>query len=196
MNTIPHKKQGKLFVISAPSGAGKTTVSQAVLNNCQKNIILKKVITYTTRTPRPGEISGKDYYFLSRDEFKRYESQGFFLETTEYAGNYYGSPTSILDDLARGISYLMVTDRPGALVIKKLVPDALLIWISIPSIETLRSRLENRKTDLPDVIEKRLLLAQQEIDQESQEQCFDAHIINENFEQTVNQVLQIILDNR
>ena len=119
-----------------------------------------------------GEVNGLDYNFLSIDEFKCRINQGFFLETTEYAGNFYGSPASIINDLEHGISYLMITDRPGALVIKKLVPSAVLIWLVVPDLQTLRQRLENRGTDSPEVIARRLALAEQEMSQEEKEPAF------------------------
>lgn len=183
---------GKLFVISACSGAGKTTVSQALLRECGSNFNLKKVTTSTSRAPRFGEINGVDYNFLSIDEFKRRMNQGFFLETTEYAGNFYGSPASMLKDLEHGKSYLMITDRPGALVIKKLVPSAVLIWLLVPDLRTLRQRLENRGTDSPEVIARRLALAEQEINQEEEEHAFDYHVQNSTFDVTVEQVKNIV----
>lgn len=183
---------GKLFVISACSGAGKTTVSQALLKEWGSHYNLKKVITSTSRLPRLGERDGIDYNFFSVDEFRSRMNQGFFLETTEYAGNLYGSPASILEDLKHGKSYLMVTDRPGALVIKKLVPSAVLIWLFVPDFQTLRERLHSRGTDSPEVIAKRLALAQEEISQEEAEQAFDYHVQNNIFAITVEQVKSII----
>lgn len=184
---------GNLFIISAPSGAGKTTISQAVLKDCAAQMSLKKVITYTSRQPRLGELNGKDYHFLTPDEFKHRQQTGFFLETTEYSGNLYGSPASILEDLKMGISYLMVTDRPGALVIKKLVPSAILIWLYVDDIATLRQRLEKRGTDSSVTIAQRLELAQQEMDQELSENIFDFHIKNNDFDQAVEIIKKIIL---
>ncbi|MBS1987456.1 guanylate kinase [Candidatus Dependentiae bacterium] len=183
---------GKLFVISACSGAGKTSVSRALLKKYGNDFNLKKVITSTSRSPRSGELNGVDYNFLSVDEFKSHINQGFFLETTEYAGNFYGSPASILKDLEQGKSYLMVTDRPGALVIKKLVPAAVLIWLLVPDFQTLCQRLQNRGTDSPEVIARRLALAQEEMSQEQDERSFDYHVQNNVFDITVEQVKNII----
>jgi len=185
-------RQGKLFVISACSGAGKTTISQTLLKDFGSTLNLKRVITTTSRTPRFTEQNGVDYNFVSANEFRKKMNEGFFLETTEYAGNYYGSPASILEDLEQGRSYLMVTDQPGALVIKKLVPSAILIWLSVPDLQTLRQRLESRGTDSQEVIEKRLALAEQEMSQEEQEQAFDYHVPNNIVDITVEQVKNII----
>jgi guanylate kinase len=188
------KEKGRLFVISAPSGAGKTSVSQAVLEACAaQHVEIEKVVTYTSRAPRSGEVDGVDYHFINREEFLRRKASGFFLETTEYTGNWYGSPASILEGMVNGKSYLMVTDRPGALVIKGLIPSAFLIWLYVDDIKTLRSRLEKRGTDSPDVIRKRLNLAEQEIAQENSEKIFDAHIKNDDFDAAVAAVKIVIL---
>lgn len=192
MNVEGKKRTGKIFIISAPSGAGKTTVSQAVLKSCAEKLHMSKVITYTSRLPRRGEQDKVDYYFISSEEFNRRQQEGFFLETTEYAGSSYGSPASILDELKEGKSYLMVTDRPGALLIKGLVPAAVLIWLQVPDLQILRQRLEGRGTDSPQVIEKRLALAEQEMSLENEELVFDYHVQNNIFDITVEQVKNII----
>lgn len=192
MNTKSQKPSGELFVISAPSGAGKTTVSQSVLRSCSEKLNLTKVVTYTSRQPRLGELNEVDYHFISSEEFKRRQQDGFFLETTDYAGNFYGSPASILNGLKEGKSYLMVTDRPGALVIKELVPAAVLIWLQVQDLQILRQRLESRGTDASQVIEKRLSLAEKEMSLEDEEQAFNYHVQNNIFDITVEQVKNII----
>ncbi len=190
MNPNRNNKSGNLFVISAPSGAGKTSISMAALQSCKNGI--KKVVTYTSRPPRPGEIDGVDYHFISIDEFKKRLENGFFLETNKYSGNYYGSPTTILDDIKSGKSFLMVTDRSGALVIKKLIPDSILIWLYVENLETLRNRLIARGTDNQETINQRIALAKEELAQETKSPVFDYHIENNKFEETIRLVKNII----
>ncbi len=185
-------KQGKIFVISAASGAGKTTVSNELLKHHQHSFDISKVVTYTSRPQRQGEIDGKDYYFLSLDEFKKLKNEGFFLETTEYAGNFYGSPASIINNLTVGKSFLIVTDRPGALRFKQLIPGTVLIWIFVQDTETLKRRLILRNSENPEQLKKRLNLAAQETEAEKQSPMFDYHVKNDTVDQTVDQIHEII----
>ena len=185
-------KQGKIFVISAVSGAGKTTISNKLLELYHDAFDISKVVTYTSRPQRQGEIDGKDYHFLSLDEFKKLNNEGFFLETTEYAGNFYGSPASIINDLAIGKSFLIVTDRPGALHFKTLIPGAVLIWIFVQDIDTIRQRLSLRNSESSKQLENRLSLAEQETAAEKQSPMFDYHVKNDKVDQAVAQIHEII----
>ena len=184
--------QGHLFIISAPSGTGKTTVSQAVVKRLSVQYHLSIVITHTTREPRGQEVTGQDYHFVSRDEFLRKQAAGFFLETTEYNNNFYGSPASIKTGLLQGKSFVLVPDRAGAIRIRELFDAPVLIWLEPPSLEELRCRLELRGHETAEQIERRLVIARQEMAAEKEQPIFDHHIVNDNFEDTVNKVCSII----
>lgn len=191
---INNKLRGKLFIISAPSGAGKTSVAEGVVKILQKLMPIEKVITFTTRKIRPGEISEKDYHFISIKEFLTLKKDGGFLETTEYNGNYYGSPASIISKLKAGKSLIMVTDCTGAKNFKNnIFPDVVTIWLTVPSLEVLRQRLENRNTESKEALINRLQLAKTETAQESAEQFFQYHVLNDDLDKTIQNVICIIL---
>lgn len=184
---------GKLFIISAPSGAGKSSLVNALISDKEVPPSLERVITYTSKPPRPSEVNGTDYHFITQQEFQRNIALGFFLEWSNAYGNYYGSPSSIIMGMMQGKSYIMVLDRNGASEVKRIVPEAVLIWIKVSSIEVLRNRLEARAEDSPEVIAKRLALAEVEMDQERRVSIFDHHIVNENFENALTDLKKIIL---
>lgn len=154
------QKRGKLYVISGPSGAGKGTICKELL----KDISNEFSVSMTTRAPREGEIDGKDYYFVSREEFLRNVDQGNFLEYATVFDNYYGTPRDmVLKRLERGRNVLLDIDVQGGLQVKAAMPEAVLIFILPPSLAVLRSRLEGRGTETPELIEKRLSKAVNEI---------------------------------
>lgn len=188
--------KGRLFIIAAPSGAGKTSVVTKVISKLSPFIPIERVITFTTRPVRPNEIDGVDYYFLSQEEFLKRKKNDFFLETTMYNGYYYGSPISIIQDMKNGKSFIIITDPAGADNFKKnIMPDAVTIWITISDIQELRRRLEKRKTDSPEVVEKRLELARHEIEREAKEKIFNYHVQNNNLDDAVDDVIKIIKQN-
>jgi guanylate kinase len=184
-------KKGSVFVISAPSGAGKTTVTNETIKRLQKDFDISKVATYTTRSPRDEEQNGKDYHFVSVDEFKKKQAYGFFLETTKYNGKYYGSPASILTDLKLGKSFVIVTDLEGVKAYSKIIENPVLIWINAPSIEELKRRLLKRGCTNQQ-LEERLSLAEQEMKEAQKPRLFDFIVINKVFDQTVNELMKII----
>lgn len=184
--------QGKLFILSAPSGAGKTTLMHRVLKELENKVHLERVITYTTKQPRTNEIDGFDYHFISRDTFDELLQQGFFLEYSKAYVDYYGSPASIIEELNKGVSYIIIVDRIGAQDILKKVPDAVTIWIEAPSMEELKLRLISRATETPEKIERRLLRAHQEIDLEKKSPLYAYHMVNDDIEQTVLDLKAII----
>ncbi len=190
------KQHGKLFVIAAPSGAGKTSLVTHALERIKKETPLKRIITYTTRHPRAGEVSGVDYFFLSHDDFEKKKADGFFLETTSYDGKSYGSPQSIVDDLALGASYVIITDRVGAKTLHQAYPDSVLIWITPPSIEILRQRLMKRGESNPQHIERRVALAHEEMEEEHKHggRVFKYHLVNDNFEHALESLIAIFQD--
>jgi guanylate kinase len=187
-------KTGKIFIIAAPSGAGKTTVTNETIKRLINKIDITKVITYTTRAPRAGEINGKDYHFISNKDFENKIKNNFFLETTKYSGELYGSPANIINDLKLGKSFIIVTDLVGVKEYKKLLPNAILIWLSVPSLEILKERLIKRG-DEKNKIEKRLELAAQELKEADKPRFFDFKIINNIFDQTVAELCKVIETN-
>ncbi len=182
---------GKLFVISAPSGAGKTSLVNAVLAEYGKKYQLDRAITYTTRPPREGEVDGSHYHFISVDEFKEKITQNFFIEWSTWYDHYYGSPVTILKKVEEGSSFIMVLDRPGAKDVLQTYPQTVLIWIAPPNIEELKRRL-NARGDNAGSIESRLRKAVVEIEQENDEQFYKYHVINDDFKVAVAQIAEIL----
>lgn len=180
-------RKGRLFVISGPSGVGKGTVVAEVMKRLPN---LQRVVTYTTRQPRQGERPGKDYYFVTREEFERLKEQGAFLEWAEVYGNFYGSPKREVERLlSEGHDVVLVLDVQGALAVKKQLPEAILIFLQPPSLEELRHRLESRGTDPPEAIERRIAKASWEMEQMRK---FDRCILNDKLEDTVNELVNLI----
>ncbi|MBT4856078.1 guanylate kinase [bacterium] len=174
--------KGTLFVISAPSGGGKTTLVNAILAEKAPDERLERVVTYTTKKPRKGEIEGQSYFFVDKADFEAKIEQGFFLEWSGTYGHYYGSPASVLTQLNAGTSLIMILDRAGARAVKDVYPDAILIWIKPPSIEELEKRLVGRGSDSADSIKRRLGLAIEELKSEKTHPFFGFNVINDDFE--------------
>jgi len=185
---------GRFFIIAAPSGAGKTTLTHAAIKKLSPKYNISKVITYTSRPPRKDEVDGKDYHFLSKEEFIKKQKENFFLEITQYNNNFYGSPTDILAKAKEGTSFIFVADRAGAKSALKLLPEPILIWIEPPSLEELKNRLTKRKSESEEQLNRRLNLAEQEMAEEKSEQLFKHHLINDDFEITVSKLVKIIED--
>lgn len=180
-------RKPRLFVISGPSGVGKGTVVMQVLKRLPN---LRRVVTYTTRPIRPSEIPGQDYHFVTREEFERLKAQDAFLEWAEVYGNYYGSPKDEVERvLAEGYDAVLVLDVQGALTVKQKRPDAVLIFLKPPSLDELRRRLEQRGTDPPEVIARRLAKAEWEMQQAKH---FDFLVTNDQLDEAVEQLIQLI----
>lgn len=184
-------KQGRIFIISATSGAGKTTLTNEAIKRLANEYDISKVITYTTRSPREEEIHGKDYHFLSEKKFKQKLKAGFFLETTKYNGSLYGSPRNIIEEVKLGKSFMLITDLEGTKELKKLIPKAILLWITVPSLEILKQRLISRG-DNSKKIEQRLKLAKIELKETEKSRFFDFKIINDKFDQAAQELTQLI----
>lgn len=153
-------KKGKLIVVSGPSGAGKGTILSEVLK--YPNYVYS--VSATTRSPRPGEVDGLHYFFLSRGEFEEKISENGFIEYAEYNGNYYGTPFEFVNhNLSEGRNVILEIEVQGAMQIKKKVPDALFIFMTPESRDQLEARLRARATEEEDVIVKRLAIADREI---------------------------------
>jgi guanylate kinase len=167
---------GCLYVIVAPSGAGKSTLVNALLER-EPDIGLS--ISYTTRPPRPGELSGREYFFVGREEFQAMIARGEFLEHAEVYGNWYGTSKRWIEKTrATGSDVLLEIDWQGARAVKAIFPDMTFIYILPPSIEVLRQRLVKRGKDAKDVIERRLAEANEDLKHVPEA---DYVIINEDF---------------
>lgn len=180
--------RGKLIVVSAPSGAGKTTIVKAIL---AKYPSLLFSISATTRPIRSGETEGRDYFFLPREEFERRIKAGQLVEWEEIYGNLYGTLKSEVDKaLSAGKTMLFDIDVKGAISIKRHYPsDAVLIFVKPPSFEVLRSRLLNRKTEDEATIKRRLGRVPMELETGNQ---FDYQVVNNDLQTAVQEVEQIV----
>ena len=159
---IKSKNTGQIIVISAPSGAGKGTIIKKLLENNSKDRWLS--VSATSRKPRTGEKDGVNYYFITEDEFKNKIKEEYFLEYTNYAGNYYGTPKEyIREKINKGIDVILEIEIEGATNIKKLIPEALFIFIMPPSLKELVKRLKGRGTETNDKIIKRFNAAYREV---------------------------------
>ena len=183
----PGRRRGKLVVISAPSGSGKTTVAREIM---KLNPSLAFSVSATTRTMRPGEVEGKDYFFLSREEFKRWIEADEFVEWEELYGNYYGTLKREVDRvLDRGQHLLFDVDVNGGLSIKRQYPDVLTIFIRPRSMEVLRTRLQKRGTESNATMKSRLARVPMEFEKGD---GFDHQIVNDVLSQTVEEVQKIV----
>lgn len=178
---------GKLIVITGPSGVGKGTIVRSLI---ARHPELYLSISATTRQPRPGEIDGKDYYFVSKQQFESAIEQDELLEWAEYAGNYYGTPkTSVEEQLNRAKWVLLEIELVGARTVKKIFPDALLIFILPPSLEELRRRLRGRGKDSQEAISRRLERAKAEIEAKDE---FNIQIVNDELETAIEEIEKAI----
>ncbi len=187
-------RQGKLFIVSAPSGAGKTTLVTMAIKRLSSKCHIRRVITYTTKHPRSGEVPDKDYYFISVSEFKDKIAQKFFIEWSTNYGYYYGSPRYILNDMIHGTSFVLVIDRVGARQVYTQLPNAILIWIYIKDLATLQKRLMNRATESIDQVRYRLKLACEELEEEARKPLYHYHILNDDFERALRELELVVFD--
>jgi guanylate kinase len=181
------KRLGNLFVVSAPSGAGKTTLCQRL-----KDVLgdIKFSVSYTTRPPREGEINDFHYTFVDEEEFRSMISEGEFIEWAEVHGNLYGTSKKRVEDIINnGFDVLLDIDVQGARKIKDFYPQSVLIFVLPPSIEALRDRLSGRATESEDIIRKRIHNAINEIKEFVN---YDYVIINNVLDEAVKDLLSII----
>jgi guanylate kinase len=172
---------GNLFIVTAPSGAGKTSLVRALLA-ADANVQLS--ISYTTRPMRPGEVDGRDYHFVSREQFQQMLEQGEFLESAEVYENYYGtSQTWINRMMESGKDILLEIDWQGAAQVRRIFPAALGVFILPPSLQALQQRLQGRGQDSAEVIARRMEAAREDISHVGE---FDYAIINDEFDVAVD----------
>lgn len=180
-------KEGKFFVFAAPSGSGKTTIIKNILSSFP-DIVFS--ISATTRKKRENEVHGKDYFFLTEEEFKSKIERNEFIEWERFYDYYYGTLKSFVDEtLGCCKSVLLDLDVKGAVSIKKLYPEAALIFIAPPSMEILEARLRSRGTDTPEDLAKRIERAKFEMTFKDK---FDYIIVNDDLQKAVEQAKTII----
>lgn len=180
-------KKGVLIVISGFSGVGKGTVVKKLVEKYHYSLS----VSATTRTPRPGEVDGKDYHFKTVAEFQNLIDYNGFIEWAQYVENYYGTPRKYVEDqLEKGNNVILEIEVQGAMHIKEQYPDAVLIFLTAPDAETLKTRLEGRGTEDARVIAKRLKRAYEETDDMPQ---YDYLVVNDDLDTCVNDVHAVIL---
>lgn len=174
---------GKLIVLTGPSGVGKGTLMRSLL---QRHPELYYSISVTTRPKRPGEIDGKDYYFISRSKFEQMVDRGELLEWAEFAGNYYGTPReAVLNQIRSAKMVVLEIELKGARQIRASFPSAISIFILPPSLNELERRIRNRAQDSVEAITRRLRCASEEINAAHE---FDLQIVNDDFEAALNSI--------
>lgn len=178
---------GRIFVVSAPSGTGKTTVLKRLL---ERRPELVYSVSATTRAPRPGEVHGKDYFFLSPEEFHKKVDEDGFAEWAEVHGNLYGTPETFLEtQISRGKDVLLAIDTQGAFQLKKRHPEAVLIFLAPPSFEELERRLRARQTESEDVAQRRLEVAKKELELKHR---YDHIVVNDDIDGAARRIEMII----
>ena len=185
------QKAGRLFLVTAPSGAGKSSLVAALL---KADPTVHLSISHTTRAPRPGEVDGREYHFVTVETFEAMKEDNAFLEWAYVHGNYYGTSKKWIEsELSVGHDARLEIDWQGALQVKRLFPDVVGVFILPPSVEALRERLNKRATDAPEVIARRLAGAGAEMVHAGQ---FDYVIINDDFERAKEDLIAIVRASR
>ncbi len=187
-------KKGTLYIVSAPSGAGKSSLISSVIKRFNIDDSLRLSVSHTTREPRVGETDHVSYHFVSEEEFLKLIDRNAFYEYAKVFDHYYGTSREIVEQwLDEGKDVFLDIDWQGARQIREQAPDAKGIFILPPSIEELRRRLETRATDAPEVIEKRMNKAYAEMSHYNE---YDYVVINDNFEESVMTMHSILVANR
>lgn len=183
--------RGLLIIISGASGTGKGTVCKKILSDLPE---VAYSISATTRAPRPGEVDGKEYYFLSVEEFKSWIADGKFLEHAEVYGNFYGTPLNKIEErLNRGEDILLEIDVQGALNVKRKCPEGVYIFLLPPSLEELRRRIEGRGTETPESLSRRMKNALAEINVGLE---YDYVVVNDSIENAAEKIKAILTAER
>ncbi len=182
----PNSSEGILFVVSAPSGAGKTSLVKALL---KADPAIRLSVSYTTRAPRPGETDGRDYHFVSHEQFHKLLAQNEFLEHAEVYGNFYGTSKSVISrELYAGRDLLLEIDWQGAAQVREHFPRSASIFILPPSFAALRTRLAGRAQDSDEVIERRLAAAAHDV---AHADAFDYIIVNDDFDHALQDLVAV-----
>ena len=183
--------QGKLYIVSAPSGAGKTSLVKQMVHDMDQLLVS---VSHTTRNKREGEENGKDYFFSTVDAFKAMINQGAFLEHAQVFDNFYGTAKqSVEETLKKGIDVILEIDWQGAEQVRKMMPESVSIFILPPSIAVLQQRLEGRGQDSDEIIQRRMRDAVEEM---SHYHEFDYLIVNDDFQQALSEIKNIVLSHR
>lgn len=184
-------EKGKLIVLSGPSGAGKSTVLARMMHY-RKDVCFS--VSVTTRAPRPGETDGKDYFFIDHERFEEMVREGELLEHAEYVGNCYGTPKAYVDKkLSEGMNVVLDIEVQGAEQVHEKMPEAVMVFLSPPSLKYLRERLEKRGTETAETIEARVLRAAQEYNEAD---FYDWLVINDDVERAADELSAIITASR
>ena len=181
--------RGSLIVVSGPSGAGKSTLIREALDAVPD---LAYSVSATTRAPREGEVDGRDYIFLTREEFEERISKGEFLEWAEYSGNLYGTPEHRVEELlSKGLSVILEIELQGARQVREKRPDAVMIFVQAPSLEETRKRLQGRATEDEKAMEARMTTALTEVSARDE---FDYEVVNSDREKARETFIRIMQD--
>lgn len=176
-------KRGKLYVISGPSGVGKGTLVSKLVE-ARDDVVIS--VSATTRSPRPGEVDGVNYFFLTPDRFQELIDQDGLIEWASYAGNYYGTPRSFVEEqLDAGRNVILEIEVQGAFQVKEKMPDSTLIFIEPPSMEELERRIVGRGTETPEVIASRMQVARLEMDRKME---YDIAIMNDDIDSALQRL--------
>lgn len=182
----PPPSKGVLYIVSAPSGAGKTSLVKALL---KADPAIRLSVSYTTRAPRPGETDGRDYHFVSRERFQEMLAEDEFLEHAEVYGNFYGTSKGCIErDLDAGRDVLLEIDWQGAEQVKRHFPQSASIFVLPPTFNALRTRLAGRGQDSEEVIERRLAAAAHDV---AHAEAFDYIIVNDDFDHALQDLVAI-----
>ena len=182
--------EGVLAVVSGFSGVGKGTLVKELVKRYDDYALS---ISATTRKPRPGEVDGREYFFITKEEFEKRISEGRFLEYTSYVGNYYGTPRDyVVEQVKKGKNIILEIEIEGGFNVKKAYPDAKLIFVIPPSKEELERRLRKRGSETEDEIQRRLARA---VEEEKYMNKYDYILVNDDFEDSLNK-LNLIIRNR
>lgn len=182
---------GNLFVLTGPSGVGKNTIICRVLDEAGGIV---ESVSVTTRKQREGERDGVDYFFTDRESFEKMRTKNHFIESAEFAGNYYGTPRNWVENrLTEGLDVVLVIEVQGAKQVMKQFPQAILVFLAPPSMDVLEKRLRTRATEPEDVIAMRLDKAGQEL---KERDFFHYEVVNDDMDQAVNNVLSIVYAER
>ncbi len=181
-------KRGGLYVISGPSGVGKGTLVSKLME-LRDDVALS--VSATTRSPRPGEVDGKNYFFLTKEKFKDLIDADGFIEWAEYAGNFYGTPLDFVEEqLSAGTNVILEIEVQGAFQVKEKLPDATLIFIEPPSMDELERRIIGRGTESEDVIESRMRTARVEMERKME---YDIAVMNDDVDSAVARLSECIV---